>query len=176
MERMIVAFEREDNARQIREILESEGEASCLLCRSAAEVKRLVRKRHIRSVICGFKLPDSSGEALRMDLPQDCAFLMIAPAGRLELCSAPGIVKLAAPVRRQELVDSVRALLHRPAAGHQRTEEELALVRQAKEILMERRGMTEEQAHRYLQKRSMDRGAKLLDTARGILETAINES
>ena len=36
--------------------------------------------------------------------------------------------------------------------------------------LMERRGMTEEQAHYYLQKKSMDSGAKLVQTARLILD------
>jgi response regulator NasT len=35
---------------------------------------------------------------------------------------------------------------------------------------MERNGLTEEQAHRFLQKRSMDNGRKLIDTAIAILE------
>ena len=41
---------------------------------------------------------------------------------------------------------------------------------QAKAVLMGRDGMTEEQAHRFLQKRSMDHGARLADTARQVLE------
>ena len=40
---------------------------------------------------------------------------------------------------------------------------------QAKAVLMDRHGMTEEQAHRFLQKQSMDHGAKLTDTARLVL-------
>ena len=43
-------------------------------------------------------------------------------------------------------------------------------VRQAKAILMEVNLMTEAEAHRFLQKRSMDTGAKLADTARLVLE------
>ena len=35
---------------------------------------------------------------------------------------------------------------------------------------MESRGFTEAQAHRYLQKRSMETGTKLAQTAREILE------
>jgi response regulator NasT len=34
---------------------------------------------------------------------------------------------------------------------------------------MDRYDMTEEQAHRFLQKKSMDNGAKLTDTARMVL-------
>ncbi len=51
-----------------------------------------------------------------------------------------------------------------------RTQEERALVERAKEVLMAQSGMTEEQAHRFLQKRSMNRGARLADTARRVLE------
>ena len=41
---------------------------------------------------------------------------------------------------------------------------------QAKAVLMGRDGMTEEQAHRFLQKRSMDQGTRLADTARRVLD------
>ena len=37
---------------------------------------------------------------------------------------------------------------------------------------MDRHGMTEAQAHRFLQKKSMDSGAKLIQTAQLVLEGA----
>lgn len=46
----------------------------------------------------------------------------------------------------------------------------LRLIRRAKELLMEVNRMSEAEAHRFLQKRSMDTGAKLADTARLVLE------
>ncbi len=51
-----------------------------------------------------------------------------------------------------------------------RCPEEEALLSRAKAALMDRRGMTEEQAHRFLQKRSMDGGVKMTDTAKQVLE------
>lgn len=175
MERVIVAFESGSNAQKVKEILETAGVASCLLCRSAAEVRRTVHKRHIRTVICGFKLPDDSCESLREDLPNECSMLMLAASSRLELCAHEDIFKLAAPVKKGDLLASVRMLLqirHRSPAyvKPQRSEEELALVAQAKSVLMTRHDMTEEQAHRFLQKQSMDSGARLTDTARKVLE------
>lgn len=174
MERVIIAFESEANAQKIKEIIESAGVASCIVCRSAAEVKRLVHKTHLSVVVCGFKLPDDSCEALRDDLPSSCQMLMIAVQSRLELVESENLFKLSAPVKKGDLLGSVRMLLqlhqknvirHRP----QRTEEELELVASAKQALMNRYGMTEEQAHRFLQKQSMDNGAKLTDTARMVL-------
>ena len=63
--------------------------------------------------------------------------------------------------------DALRAsgLSHRPGR-----EEETALILRAKEWLMERRGVSEEEAHRLLQKKSMASRRRLADTARLLLE------
>ena len=43
------------------------------------------------------------------------------------------------------------------------------MICEAKTILMERNGMTEQQAHRFIQKRSMTLGQKMADVALSIL-------
>ena len=172
---VIVAFEGDSNTARIREILESEGEFTCLVCRSAAEVKRAVHKQYQCIVVCGFKLADETCEDLFLDLRSDCFMLMVAPQARLELSETEGIFKLQSPVRRGELLASVRMLAQfrryvpREKGPAKRGEEEQKLIAQAKAVLMDRHGMTEEQAHRFLQKQSMDNGAKLTDTARLVL-------
>ena len=173
MRQIVVAFERQSNRDRLREALESTGEFACLTCRSAAQVKRTVAKLRLDLVVCGFKLTDESCETLYFDLPQRCAMLMVAPQARLELCAAPGIFKLPAPVGRAELLASVRMLAQlaqTDQAPSRRSREEKELVARAKALLMEQDGMTEAEAHRWLQKRSMDHGARLADTARQVLE------
>lgn len=99
--------------------------------------------------------------------------LMVAPQAQLELCAAPGIFKLPAPVGRGSLLASVRMLAQlaqTSQAPARRSQEEKELVARAKTLLMEQDGMTEAEAHRWLQKRSMDHGARLADTARQVLE------
>ena len=176
MQTVIVAFESDNNGARIREILESEGEFSCMVCRSAAEVKRAVHKQHQCIIVCGFKLADETCENLFYDLPKGCFMLMVAPQARLELSENEGIFKLQSPIRRGELLASMRMLaqfqryIPREKGPARRGEEERKLIEQAKAVLMDRHGMTEEQAHRFLQKQSMDNGAKLTDTARLVLE------
>lgn len=176
MRQVIVAFERQSNCDRLREILEGTGEFSCLVCRSAAQVKRAVHKLRLDIVVCGFKLADQSCESMYHDLPQRCSVLMVAPQAQLELCTAAGVFRLPAPVRRSELLASVR-LLAQLGQGRDRapgrSQEERELVDRAKQVLMDHSGMTEEQAHRFLQKRSMDNGARLADTARQVLEQEI---
>lgn len=43
------------------------------------------------------------------------------------------------------------------------------IVAQAKNLLMERNNMTEEEAHRYIQKCSMDSGTNLIETAQMVM-------
>lgn len=167
---IVVAFERQSNCDRIREVLESAGEFTCLTCRSAAQVKRAVAKLRLNLVVCGFKLADEGCESLYYDLPQRCAMLMVAPQAQLDLCTASGVLKLSAPVSRTELLAAVRPLVHSPA---RRPEAEQALVDQAKAVLMAQKGMTEEQAHRFLQKRSMNQGARMADAARQVLDKII---
>lgn len=177
MRQVIVAFERQSNCDRIRESLESTGEFSCLVCRGADQIRRTVRKLRLDLVVCGFKLGEEICESVYHDLPQRCVMLMVAPQAQLDLCEAPGILKLPAPIRRADLLASVRLLAQmgqgRERASVRRSPEERELVEQAKRLLIEHGGMTEEQAHRFLQKRSMDRGARLADTARQVLEGTI---
>ena len=50
-----------------------------------------------------------------------------------------------------------------------RNPEQQALVKEAKSLLMERNNMTEEEAHRYLQKCSMESGVNMVETAQMVL-------
>lgn len=141
MRQIVVAFERQSNCDRLREVLESTGEFSCLTCRSAAQVKRTVAKLRLDLVVCGFKLTDESCETLYFDLPQRCAMLMVAPQAQLELCAAPGIFKLPAPVGRGSLLASVRMLAQMAQTSQapaRRSQEEKELVARAKALLMER--------------------------------------
>lgn len=174
MEQIIVAFESPKSCDRVQEIVENSGTASCIVCRSAAEVKRTVNKQRVSTVVCGFKLPDESAEDLFADLPSSCAMLMVAVQNLLDLCQTDDIFKLASPVSRGDLTASVRMLLqmgHRleKFARPQRSGEEQAIIKEAKGLLMERHGMSEEQAHRFLQKKSMNSGAKMVQTAKLVL-------
>ncbi|MCD7947995.1 MAG: ANTAR domain-containing protein [Oscillospiraceae bacterium] len=176
-DKVIVAFEGEKSAWRIKEILESMGTVSCIMCRTADQVRRVVNKQRIYAVVCGYKLPDASAEELFGDLPDTCPMLLIATQAMLDLCGNRDIFPLPAPVSKGMLIASVHMLLqmeHRMEQyiHPQRKEEEEHLIRQAKELLMCRHGMTEEDAHYHLQKQSMDRGVRMVQTAQMILNDA----
>ena len=176
MEKIIVAFESEKTALRVKELLEGGGAAACLVCRTADQVRRAINKLPVPAVVCGYKLGDQTAELLFDDLPLSCAMLVLASQSMLELMQNDDIFRLPTPVSRGDLAASVRMLLQigrrleryvRP----RRSREEQSLIDQAKRLLMDRNDMTEEQAHRYLQKKSMDSGAKLVQTAQLVLDS-----
>ena len=175
METVVVAFEGEKNGRRLKELLESSGTAACLLCRSADQVKRLVRQQRLTAVVCGYKLGAQSARLLAADLPLYCSVLVLATRDQLDLLEGDDIVPLPLPTTRRDLITAVETLLRvgrrlerldRPC----RPSEEQEVIRRAKALLMERDGMTEAQAHRFLQKKSMDSRRQLLQTAQAVLD------
>ena len=56
-----------------------------------------------------------------------------------------------------------------PEERPRRTAEEETLLDRAKEWLMASHGLTEAQAHRWLQKQSMDHGVRIAEVARRVL-------
>ena len=55
------------------------------------------------------------------------------------------------------------------AQPRKRSEEDQFLISKAKALLMERNHMTESEAHRYIQKCSMDSGTNMVETAQMVI-------
>ena len=174
METVIVAFENEKFSRQVSELLESSGAASCLTCSSGDQVRRLLGRQAVYCVVCGPHLADGPAEWLAEDLPPECSMLLVGSKHQLDARGEVNIFKMPTPIRREEMLITVRLMLQfgrrveklmRPA----RSAMEQQLVDRAKQALMARFDISEEEAHRRLQKRSMDSGRKLSQTARRVL-------
>lgn len=177
MDRIIVAFENDNNRLRICDMLEASGITVKVSCRSGSEAIRAVRKLGGGIVICGYKLPEMTVSDLAYDLNGQTMILAIASAHQLELCNNENVFKLPTPFSKGDLISSVRMLLQleekhiRFTKPPRRTEKEIADINKAKDLLMSRNGMTEQEAHRFIQRRSMDTGAKAAETARLIIET-----
>lgn len=176
MDNIIVAFENENNRKRICDLLEASGITVRVSCRSGSEAIRAVRKMSGGIVVCGYKLPEMTATDLAYDLSGQAMILVIAPTQQMELCDNENIFKLPTPFSKGDLLSSVRMLLqmeekHYRSAPPRRTEKDTAEINKAKELLMSRNGMTEQEAHRFIQRKSMDAGAKAAETARLIIET-----
>lgn len=176
MNRIVVAFESEKSRSRITEMLETSGFPVRAAFRSGAEAKRMIMKMGGGIVVCGHKLPDMTADELIYDLGALALVLVMAKPVFLDMCESPDLFRLTLPTSRQELSGSLRMLMQLDERQQrmtvpQRKDDDRQMIESAKRLLIAREGVTEEQAHRLIQRRSMDTGAKMADTAKKILES-----
>ena len=177
MTNIIVVFPRPENARQIKRILMQNGFHVPAVCVTGAQALQSAGELQSGIVVSGYRMADMVYEELYEDLQPGFEMLLVASPANCKGREREGIVCLATPFQANELVQTVRmmddTLMRRKREARkgkrERTEEELELIAEAKALLMVRNRMSEEEAHRYLQKRSMENGTGLSETAQMIL-------
>lgn len=174
MVNIVVVFPKLDDAKNIRNLLMRNGYEVMGVCSTGAQVLQIADRLGDGIVICGYRFNDMIYSELRACLPPAFEVLLVASAHILESCDMNSVVGLALPIRIRDLVNTLemiagnmyrrrRKLKSKPK---ERSEEEKKVIADAKKLLMERNHMTEEEAHRYMQKCSMDSGNNLVETAR----------
>ena len=177
MTRIIVAFPKLENGKNIKNVLVRNGYQVVCVCTNGAQVIQEANGLQDGIVVCTYKLSDMIYQELMDCLPPGFELVVISTKDQWVENGTPGIVGLSVPLKIHELLSTVEMVAYnlerkrrkRRQAPRKRTKEEQELVARAKAILMERNQMTEEEAHRYLQKTSMDNGTSFTETAQMIL-------
>lgn len=176
---MVVAFANEEAQRRIARLLESDGYATAGCFFTGADVIRTVHKLGSACVVCGFKLRDMTANDLACALRGSAVLLAVTSPVHLDLCEGENLFKLATPMTRSNFLASLDIIRQfeeknlRPPVIRRKTDEQKLVIR-AKELLMEINRMTENEAHRFLQKRSMDTGLRMAETAQLIIDSYTN--
>lgn len=175
MHKIILAFGNDNNRNRIAEILEAGGYPPIKLCKTGKEAIRAAKNIGGGIIICSYKLIDMTADDLAYDIGDVGTILAVGNPTMLELCENESICKLPTPLKKQDLFSSLEMLaeLHykKSAVVPQRSDSEMEAIQQAKLVLMEKCSMTEPEAHRFIQKKSMDSGFKMSTTAKLILNS-----
>ncbi len=174
MTNIIVALPKPEDARGIKNVLVRNGFRVTGVCTTGAQAISLADGQGDGIILCSFKLADMVYSELHDCMPCGFEMLLLASGRLLSECTGNGIVCLSLPLKVNDLVSTVGMMCEgierrrRKARSKPRVRnvEEEADIRAAKELLMSRNHLTEEEAHRYLQKCSMDSGTNLAETAR----------
>ncbi len=177
MTNIIVALPKIEDAKGIRNILVRGGFQVAGVCSAGAQAISQADSLHDGIVICGYKLTDMVYSELYECLPPGFEMLLIASGRLLEQCGESAVICLSMPLRPGDLLNTVGMMAEGIACRRRkarqtpriRNEKEQEAVREAKELLMARNHMSEEEAHRYLQKCSMDSGTNMAETALMVL-------
>lgn len=121
-------------------------------------------------VICGCRFSDANINELLQDIPETFGIILIGTPDMLNNCDCERAVKLAVPINTAQLVCYMDMLRPEPSNAHRsRSPEDRAIIDKAKRFLINHYNMTEPQAHKYLEKKSMETGRTLAETAKRIL-------
>ncbi|MEZ3443659.1 MAG: ANTAR domain-containing protein [Lachnospiraceae bacterium] len=177
MTNIIVVFAKMDDARSIKNILVKNGFGVTAVCTSGAQALGYADEFHDGIVIAGYRLADMICVEVKENLPKGFEMVVMASQRVLTDVQGSGIIGLAMPLKVHELVNTVdmlsQGIVRRRKKRREkpmvRDEKEAAVIESAKQLLITRNHMTEEEAHRYLQKHSMDNGTGLVETAQMVL-------
>lgn len=173
MAKVIVAFPKMEDAKNIRNLLVRNGYDVVGVCISGAQALQFTDTLSDGILVCGYRLSDMLFSEVRECMPPGFQMLLVASAHVLSNVSCPGVVSLTMPIKLYDLVNTLemmssnltRVKKKRQQMPKKRSVEETRMINEAKRLLMERNNMTEEDAHRYIQKCSMDSGNSLVETA-----------
>ncbi|BBF45417.1 ethanolamine two-component response regulator [Lachnospiraceae bacterium KM106-2] len=176
---IIVAFPKIEDAKAIKNVLVRNGFEVSATCTTGAQVITMANELDEGIVLCGFRLSDMHYSELHNYLPQSFQMLLMASAAKLNDVVSMEIVCLAMPIKTNDLVNTIQMMTYNynrkkkkqkeKERAKGRSKEEKEVITKAKLLLMDRNNMTEEEAHRYIQKTSMDSGTNMVETAQMIL-------
>lgn len=179
MSNVIVAFPKEESNQKLKSILMQCGYHVSCCCSSGNHVLNRALELRYGIVLTGYRMKDMIWDELRNLLPggfQVVLLLSEAQAERIGQLPA-GTNYVTVPFVVGDLLEAVKTASasadtiryrdkNRP---RKRTSQELAEIKEAKELLMEQRHMTEAAAHRYLQRRSMESQVSLTECAQKVI-------
>lgn len=170
---IIVVFPKQEDAGSIRNLLMRNGYSVAAVCTSGTAALQAVDNLHEGIVVCGYRYRDMMYDQLYESLPKTFEMLLLASERVVGEGIIKGVTSVCMPLKVQELLETLEEIFvaqerkrkKRKSMPRQKSEEERKLIADAKALLMDRNHMTEEEAHRYLQKTSMDSGTNIVETA-----------
>ena len=151
-----------------------------------AAAKRAFLEQRYDFVIINTPLPDELGARFAMDTCSGTgtvALLLVRSDIYEEVCdkvTASGVFTISKPTTVQVLAQALRWMgavrerlrrLEKKATSIEEKMEEIRLVNRAKWLLIEKRNMSEADAHRHIEKQAMYRSNTRLAVPRGIFQT-----
>lgn len=175
---IIVGFPKMDDAACIRNVLLRGGYNVSDACTLGAQIVGIANNLDEGIVVCGYRFSDMHYSEINDYLPQGFEMLLVASPEKLEYCQDNGIICLPMPIKTNDLLNTLQMMCCRYQKKKKdrgkpkpRTEEEKGIIQKAKYILMDRNNMTEEEAHHYLQKTSMDNHINLVEMSEILIKT-----
>lgn len=174
---IILVFPKQETARSLRSALRRAGYTVDAVCTTVAQALQAASEYDSGIIVSNYRLVDGMAIEIYENAGERFQFLLIGPKDYVDARAMKDVFSLATPLHVSELCATMEVMSmayarwrkKRRAKPKARSRDEQQTIDQAKLLLMEKNGLTEEEAHRYIQKSSMDSGTGGVETAAMIL-------
>ena len=171
MESALIITYTEKSAVSIAELLRAYSEFNIVHAHSAGKARRILLERDFDFVIINAPMPDETGENLarQIAIKELSQVILIVNSEIYEMvsavCESDGILTISKPMDKEifrqalSLAKSMHARLLKMQTENESIKqkiENIRIVDRAKSILISSCGMSEQEAHRYIEKKAMD--------------------
>lgn len=174
MSYIVIAMAKNGDAIRLKDIIQS-GRIleEVIICQDGSDVLRVAREQEVNLVICTSRLSDMSYEELASYLKSSEKMLMLTREPTM-ISMSDSIRTLQIPFKSSDFLAAIKSLIptryyERAKGSKKRSLEDQMRIDSAKQLIMKQERLSEPEAHRYLQKISMDTGFDLVQIARQLL-------
>ncbi|MDD6204797.1 MAG: ANTAR domain-containing protein [Firmicutes bacterium] len=185
----VLIASQQSGCEAVKQLLAGTGYDDITVCGSGAEARRTLSVRDFSLVLVNTPLPDEAGHELAAEAAARCEMgtvLFIKNEFQEEFSArlAPhGVLVLPKPLSKAFFLQTLRLMevaayrlysLKNENIKLKNKLEEVRMVDRAKCILIQYEGLNEQQAHRYIEKRAMDKRQTRREVAAAVIEEHAN--
>lgn len=177
MRRIVIASSSKKLIMTLEKMLSASGMEISAVCSSGSELMALRSEVEDAVIICG-TLRDVPSIYLSKVMPDSWDMILLLTSQQPFPYYVSNVTPINLPVARPELIETVLAVAGsmsgtfaaKTTAKGTRPKEETEIIEKAKRSLMEQRGLTEGDAHKLLQRYSMNSGIGMVEAAKRFLK------
>jgi len=189
MQSVLLVSDREENTVFFTEILNAVSLKQIIVVKSVGAAQKLLSERSFDLVLVNAPLPDESGESFARYIAAKgiSQVILAVDSGQFDavsaVCGADGVLTISSPVDKATLRTALalaksaqNRIRHMQAENTQLKQriEDIRLINRAKYILISCLNMSEQDAHKYIERQAMDTRSTRRAVAEGILRTYEN--
>lgn len=170
---IFIAFDNRKIAVSIAKILITNGNNVAAISKSSVELMNSLHYYPSGIIITGCIFDGFRTERMIENVSEEFNFIVVGNKMQIDDLPDERVFKLSTPLQKNDLICSVDLLMTMDTEYKSTTRKNVQddkIIQRAKSVLIDMYSMSEDQAHRYMQKKSMDTGRKMVDIARIILD------
>ena len=165
---LIIAFSSDRICNNIISILTKNGINYDYVCKSGTNLRKCCSYYENGIILCGTTFIDESIYNIVEDFYESFTFILLGSIDKINIYNDEKVYKLCTPIKSEDIISAIDIAYYKNIENIKL--KNYKILEQAKSLLIKNYNLSEEKAHKYIQKKSMNSGKKNIDIAKIILK------